>query len=76
MSCDWWTAGHVTTVLLSDWSPRFVDIKVQPPARPRNLIAVDLLGLPWTATEEEIRWGYRCQRHFTKHETLFVESFI
>ena len=47
----------MTTVLLSDWSPRFVDIKVQPPARPRNLISVDLLGLPWTATEEEIRWG-------------------
>ena len=19
MSCDWWTAGHVTTMLISDW---------------------------------------------------------
>ena len=21
VSCDWWRAGHVTTVLTSDWSP-------------------------------------------------------
>ena len=21
MSWDWWTAGHVTSILLSDWSP-------------------------------------------------------
>ena len=20
VSCDWWTSGHVTTVLTSDWS--------------------------------------------------------
>ena len=22
VSCDWWTAGHVTTILTSDWSAR------------------------------------------------------
>ena len=22
VSCDWWTAGHVTTVISSDWSVR------------------------------------------------------
>ena len=22
VSCDWWTAGHVTTVITSDWSRR------------------------------------------------------
>ena len=33
VSCDWWRADHVTTVLTSDWSRRCSTLRTTPPAR-------------------------------------------
>ena len=32
VSCDWWTPGHVTTVLTSDWCSRPCSPAPRPPA--------------------------------------------
>ena len=29
MSCDWWRPGHVTSVLIADWSPPLVSLDTE-----------------------------------------------
>ena len=33
VSCDWWRASHVTTILTTDWSRRCSTLRTTPPAR-------------------------------------------
>ena len=42
VSCDWWTAGHVTTVLTSDWSRLPIELEVVQFSEHRGLTLASL----------------------------------
>ena len=42
MSCDWWRAGHVTTVLSSDWSRLPIELEVVQFSEHRGLTLASL----------------------------------